>query len=111
MSKMAVGRPSVNSPEAASGKKVFVTRPEFLPTVSVSGTEYLLVNSELASALGVKKRGEMTIPFGQYGTMFNPESYNPEFMVGEIAGVPQWAVCMVLLAGGFIVRYLTCRRR
>lgn len=58
------------------GTKAFITYPDMIPRALVEGTRYMIVNQNIANALGLSDGG-MMVPLNKYGDMFSPEPYDP----------------------------------
>ena len=100
--RMIKGHPSTKKVVSGRGNKTFVSFSDMLPTLKVGESEFFVVNDALASALGLEPEGRVVLPYGPYGSAFNPDNFNPEFMTGSDQ-VPMWLYILVAVSFLFFV--------
>lgn len=102
--------------------RVFVPFPQMLPKVELEGKKMVLVNKALLDATKLQSQGSLDIPYGMYGSLFNPDQYAPstESMGGNrmtehsLAQIGDFTLTfentMIILAAVFFASFLSCRR-
>lgn len=101
--------------------RVFIPFPQMLPKVELEGKKMVLVNKALLDASKLKSQGSMEIPYGTYGSLFNPDQYVPssESMGGKriteqsLAEIGPFSLTfentMIILLAVFAASFLACR--
>lgn len=109
-SKILDGRGSTMLPAAMKpDARVYLQEKVMLPTVLLGDRRFFVVNQGLLTAAQLNQSGSLTVPIGRYGSIFNPNQYEPENMFGSKSA--DYFVFIVLVVFVVFVFYALLDRR